>query len=85
MEELCRHEMVSAWCALCLGQVSGRHPLVEDVYVSEPFPAKYRGYCEECSEKVEIGEFVCLVKLHLDDSGIILHEDCVSRSGYCVS
>lgn len=71
--------MNPAWCALCLGQVTGRDPLVEDVIISAPFQAQYRGRCDVCSGEITPGEMVCRIRNHPDESGEVVHDDCADR------
>lgn len=71
--------MNPAWCALCLGQVTGRDPLVEDVVVSSPFPAEFKGRCDVCESSISPGEMVCRIKTHPDERGEVVHDDCAER------
>jgi hypothetical protein len=74
--------MNPAWCALCLGQVSGRDPLGVDRVVSAPYAADYRGRCEVCEGEIATGEMVCRVRNHPEEKGDVVHEDCVDRGDF---
>ena len=76
--------MNPAWCALCLGQVTGRDPLAEDVIVSASHPADYRGVCHVCDGEIAPGEMICRVRNHPDDRGEVVHEDCAARGDFFV-
>lgn len=76
--------MNPAWCALCLGQVTGRDPLGEDVIISPPFPSDYKGRCEVCDGEIAPGDLVCRIKHHPDDKGEVVHEDCAQRGDFYV-
>ncbi len=71
--------MNPAWCALCLGQVSGRDPLAEDLLISSPYSSDYKGRCDVCDGEITPGEMVCRIRNHPDERGEVVHEDCANR------
>jgi hypothetical protein len=71
--------MNPAWCALCLGQVTGRDPLAEDIVVSGAFTSQYRGVCSVCDGEIASGDMVCRIRQHPDDPGEVVHDDCANR------
>lgn len=71
--------MNPAWCAICTGR-SGAGPYGEtDRSVSAPFPARYLGRCDVCSGRIEPDEMAVMIRVHPEDVGEIVHEDCADR------